>query len=117
MASNEKRSKGSAGETSATPAAKRPRKAGGMRDAVQIDPGYYVLKQGETEVGMVFVEDIAEGQTREHWCLYTSYQWPSSSNSPETLTFTHDSNGPSLSAFKEGMPETSTYVIADCAVQ
>lgn len=59
---------------------------------VEIDIGNYEIFIGTLKVGEVWVEQDPDHSTDptyliEHWCLFTSYQQPSSTNTNVTLRF------------------------------
>lgn len=82
--------------------------------AVQLGEGLFYLFQGEISVGQVFVELLRSGVSREHWCLYRSYRWPSAFNTKQELRFEFSASKPSIEDFKQALPSGSTYVVATC---
>lgn len=87
-------------------------------DAVQIQAGWYVLRQSDEQVGKLFVEDLTSpGASREHWLLYSSYQWPSADFPNQAIQFVKQTSSVTLSGFLEGAPSTATYIIANCQKQ
>lgn len=86
-------------------------------DSTQLADGYYHLRQGDEVVGKLLVQPgYNSGETVVHWGLFTTYRWPSSSNTTESITFEYQGPHGTLSVadFKSTLPSGSTYVKAAC---
>lgn len=87
-------------------------------DAVQIWTGEYVLRQGESIVGKLYVEELnGPSHTKEHWVLYSGYQWPSSTYPYKEIIFDYQGAVGDLEEFLDAPPSGSTYIIATCDQQ
>jgi len=91
-------------------------------DSVQIMPGTYLLRQVLTEgpatVGKLLVNaGTAPGVSTEKWLLYSTYRWPSSDHTTQSIEFLYQGTPVSESEFLEDAPKTATYIIASCQQQ
>jgi subtilisin family serine protease len=86
-------------------------------DRTQIIQGRYMLYQGLTEVGALYVTDDSPGVSTEHWLLYEEYAWPSESNTVQEIRFEYKTTMGSLESFLTDPPSNTTYVIASCEQQ
>jgi hypothetical protein len=89
-------------------------------DGEQVVIGFYDLKQSGNVVGKLLVKPgSTSAHTIEHWGLYTTYRWPSDSNTTESITFEYQGAHTTISVvdFKAALPSGSTYVEAPCTAE
>jgi hypothetical protein len=91
----------------------------------QIDPGYYILKQGGKECGQLNVISGGAGVTTEHWLLYknqpaggpkASYIFPSANHPEVGIGFFRQGPPINLGDFLND-PTARRYIIATCQEQ
>lgn len=74
---------------------------------MQIDPGYFIVRQNGKQVGRAY----ATRRSEEHWELFTNYTWPSKKNGPVTLEIVPSGDAPAtVEAFRNGIKQGSVYL-------
>lgn len=75
---------------------------------MQIDPGYFLLRQNGQQVGRAFTSRRGD----EHWELFGSYIWPSRRSGPVVLVIEPTTvNVPADdAAFRSGIRQGSVYL-------
>lgn len=86
----------------------------------QIDTGWYNIHQNDRIVGQVFVEQLADGRTVEHWWLGPAYTAPSGSAETThdvSLQFKFNAGGGLHTVLSSFEQYGGQYVKADCTAQ
>ncbi|MBK8254603.1 MAG: S8 family serine peptidase [Polyangiaceae bacterium] len=88
-----------------------------ISDGIQIIDGLYHLYQNSNLVGKLLVKPGASSnKSTEYWGLYTSYRWPSASNSNQDIVFAYQGVHTTITPLelKQSLPSGSTYIVAEC---